>query len=302
MSGYELQLGNRIEKDYGVYYKGRIETEDRVITGAYREPAGGSDTLYTLANGVLAGKDSMRAAAHVAAEEGYSTFAVDYSRYSSSTPEALESNAIDVAAAIDATPTDMVGEDLKRRAAGMSKGGRVLIKALAKAEQDTESATLVVPAGITDWQLSWVGGAVRLGATGREVVGMAFSDTREAIHIGGTCVKNALLHPLDTVRELGELKSGHEQGTLHEVRTRDNPPFLRLLYADGDLIVKARELKNTLPGLPRVFDQVVAYPGGHIDFAYCGEIARDYLYRQDKALFGGGYLTRPPQHDLDKAA
>lgn len=296
MSDFELVKGNRREADYGHYYEASVELEDRVVTGAYREPSGEFNTVYVLANGLLAGKDSMRAAAHVAAQEGFASFAIDYSAHNDPSGQALESNATDVAAAIDA-----IDEGMNRRAAGMSKGGRVLIRALAKTEETVEAATLVVPAGIEPMKLSWLSGAARLATTTPEVLGMVVTDPLEAFHIGGTCVRNAVLHPRAVYKEMGELKDGDEHELLRELKAQEDAPFLRLVYGSRDLLIRARGIKKVLTSLP-TFDEVVTYPGGHIDFSRnsCSEIARQ-VFQRDREIFDNSG-QRPTNTDLSVAA
>lgn len=261
---------------YGRYYNAAAVSGRRKVTGAYRTPPGGSDTVYLLATGLGARHDSMRNAAHAAAEQGFASFALEYSN-NSFERRALDANATDIAVALEA-----LGKKHRNvRGIGLSKGGRNLMKGLVWADQTVESATFVASAGVVPWELSWIEGAGRVAATGAEFVGFFKRDPLSAIRMGGSCAINGLTRPLSLGRETNELRHGSEP-SLAEIQAMPDRPYTRLTYGALDALVQYREITDTLGYL--TFDDLHPYPGGHIDLATGPELANE-IYERDIAAF-----------------
>lgn len=275
----ELILGKAHRTPYGKHYDGHVIAADREVDITYRAPRRDSsvETAYVFANGLSAGKGTMRLPAVEAVAMKHAGITLDYSN-KRRIRGALDSNARDVAAVVDSIPPE-----LNARIVGLSEGGRVATRALTLVERKIQAATLVCSAGyIRNNSLSWGQGVNRLSAAAPEIAGMAVRDPIGAFFLGASCLKNCSRRPIGVLGEMHELRNGDEHSTLQGIKADPEAPYLRFYFGAGDKLLQAVRQAAGVEGLP--FDEVVTYDGRHCDITTNPGIARE-IYSRDEQIF-----------------
>jgi hypothetical protein len=271
----ELFLGKAHRRDYGTRYEGyvvRDDGEEVDITYRATKKRGGAKAVYGLVNGLTAGKATMRLPAVVGANKGYDTITFDYSN--KRIKDALHSNAQDLAAVLASA------EHEKKRAIGLSEGGRVATKALTLIKM--EAATFVAPAGyILNNNLSLAKGALVLSAVGPEMAKTGLRHPVSSAHLIASCLRNCFERPFGVAGEMNELKRGGEHDIVHAIKGGEEPPVLTFMYGERDKLLQAvRQAAGTV-GLP--LDAILSYPGGHCDLATDPNLSST-IYTNDETL------------------
>jgi hypothetical protein len=288
----ELVLGKRLDTDLGRKYKGHVAVGNHKIPITYREPAhdNATNVAYVNANGLTAGKRTMRTPAREAVRAGFKAVTLDYTN--KWVTNALDANARDVASVMDA----LSAEGLRVRGLALSEGGRVTARALKLVQNPVEAATLVAPAGlILNNNLSWGQGIRRLGAAGPEVAGIFFKHPLSALHLGVSCLHNCTSRPFGVVGEMHELRTGDEQQTVRDLKSAPSSTYLRVAYGLRDMLLQKDRQEAGIAVAP--VDDVFPYDGRHCDVTTKPFIAQE-IYRRDEAI-----APKLPEHPLiDMAA
>lgn len=274
----ELKLTKKLPTDLGRKYAGHVAVGNHKIPITYREPnrADKAVTAYVNANGLSAGRGTMRTPARQAITDGYRAVTLDYTnRWLTG---ALDANARDVAAAMDA----LALQGLNVRGLGLSEGGRVMSRALALVKNRVQAATFVASAGyIANNNLSWGQGVKRLSAAGPEIGKMSVKHPRAAIHMGISCMRNCTSRPLGVIGEMNELRKGDEHQTLIDLKAVPDSTLVRFAYGIGDMLLQAERQVDGIQGLP--FDDIFAYEGQHCDVTTNPAISQE-IYRRDERI------------------
>lgn len=271
----ELKLGRRHETEYGARYDGKVVDGKHSIDITYREPHDtSSDTLYINANGLSAGKATMRLGAQIGAHVGHKTVTVNYSNRS--LRNCLDANAGDIAAVADA-----FSDDHRKRLIGLSEGGLVATRAMLLTR--IHAATLVNPAGlIENHSLSWLHGSRRISSVVPECIGYFRKDPLDTIRLGASCVINCVQRPLGVFGEMNELRAGNEHANLIMIKQQPDPPHIRICSSDRDSLLKRVLIESGAERLP--IDDSLVFPGGHCDWASDPVLAQT-VYSRDRQLF-----------------
>jgi pimeloyl-ACP methyl ester carboxylesterase len=288
MSELILDHDSERERDYGIYTSGVVEAEDRNIEIAWRKPSDTeSDVVYVMANGWTGAKASMRLPAHEAAKAGYNAVTFGYTNKGSD--DALEENTKDMVAVINAMP-----ENLRKRAIGISMGGRVGFRAMAEIGDQVESYTGVASAGFIDMdELSTLDIINHFAATSPELFRLAKKNPRSALYVGATTLHNCVTRGRAVAAEIGELVHGNEHDKVHEAKDLLPAPFLRFYYGNDDKLLPRWAQKAFITGLP--IDHVVGYDGGHMAMVDTPVISQN-IFKFDEEV------TQNPKKPLPVAA
>lgn len=282
----EIKLGKARRRDYGTHYDGHVVRDDgKLVDITYRKTKhrAGAKALYAFANGLTAGKGTMRLPAVIGAEKGYDTVTFDYSNRS--LKGALDSNAQDLAAILASVEHD------KKRTVGLSEGGRVATRALVLHPKQ-EASTFVAPAGyIHNNHLSWLRGMLVISGVGPEMAAMSLRHPRTSAHLLTSCLQNCLERPLGVVGEMNELRKGSEHHIIDALKHSPERPVLRFMYGENDGLLDAVRQAAGIVGLH--LDDIKPYPGGHCDITTDPGIA-NYIYDHDELLIAQrGIATLP---------
>jgi hypothetical protein len=93
-------------------------------------------------------------------------------------------------------------------------------------------------------------------------------------------MRNCAERPLAVVGEFGDLISGTQHSNFESVTAGSDAPFMRLMYGRGDLLLPADPL---VAGAGSLFDEVIPYDGGHVEFVKGSELAQN-IFAWDAAL------------------
>lgn len=247
---------------YGSRHEGVVVTEDRTIGVTLRAPFEDEWTgiTYVLPHCWTAGKNSMRPTALEVVNAGHQAITFDYTH--TGITHALESNAADCAAVMDALPDDTI-----RRAVGLSMGGPVVTMAILQAESKFEIVTQVAAAGyinrkLTPWKI-----AKHLLDEGRELPSL-YRDPVHALHLTMGVMHNCVDRPLAVIGEFDEMISGTVHDALRRIKHTPDAPYMRFMYGSGDrLFPAAAQLEGVRNPRFDEFDEVVPYNGGHMQLA-----------------------------------
>ncbi|MBW3569293.1 alpha/beta hydrolase [Candidatus Parcubacteria bacterium] len=271
----ELILGDKRNRGYGTYFKGRVEAEDRSIDVAWREPAKSdkrSDVAYVMVHGWFGPKISMRSPAIEATRANHTGITFEYTNRIRS--NALEQNAADLSAVVDA-----VSDEYRKRIIALSMGGKVTTMALDK--MNVEAATLVAPAGYLPRNPSRLEVLAHAAAEAPEILGMPLSHPRQTLHLGVKSLCALLQRGPAVIGEMEELLQTNEPGAINKVAMAPNSPHLRLMYGDSDRLLPPWTYEESLPGLP--FDHVERYSGGHAELVKNPLLAQ-HIFQLDREL------------------
>jgi hypothetical protein len=234
-----------------------------------------------MTNGWLGTQGSMEVPADEAVRAGHKVLMFDYTN--TGRQNALEKNTRDFVAALDVVP-----KGLKRRALGVSMGGRVQVRGLAQTKKSVEIATIVASAGFIPRELyGWKEVGTHLAATAPELTRIFKSDPARAIRLGATTVVHCARRNQAVWGEFGELIQGDEHAAVRRIKDRRKAPYLRFMGGDGDHLFPWLLQEAAVAGLP--FDHTEKYHGGHTRLVHDPELSR-HIFELDAELAGNHLL------------
>jgi len=273
----KIKLGRGEPTEYGTRYDGRVVDGRRSINITYRTPhaAEDADTVYINANGLSAGKATMRLGAIIGAHAGHKTVTVDYTNRFPK--KCLDSNAKDIAIVAEA-----FSDDHHKRLIGLSEGGAVAVRAMLLTK--VHAASLINPAGIiAENNLSWREGLNLVSSVVPEVAGYMKKDPVGTLLLGASCLANCVKRPGGVIGEMNELRHGNEHDNLHAIKQAAEAPHVRICWSQADNLLKGALLEAGAQLLP--VDDRVTFAGGHCDWASDPVLAHT-IYQRDHELFG----------------
>lgn len=271
----EFKLGNWETRPYGLRAKGVVTFGNLTVPICVRKPeyhVPQSGTAYVLAPGWTNPHTAMRFSAIAAVNHGHTAVSLNHTNKGASA--ALQKNADDIAAVLDAMPNDM-----ELAVIGHSMGGATAIMALGQTDRQVQRATVVAPARHLLEHYYTTGNIARQIWEARREPRSLEGDIQTARVLGSTTLRHILQRPLAVGAEFFALMRGSVHDELRALKAYPDAPYLRIAYGDTDGLFPAFAMEDSIKDLP--YDDRIRYEGGHCRVNYDPALAETLLTLDD---------------------
>ncbi|HSX15346.1 MAG TPA: hypothetical protein VLF40_01015 [Candidatus Saccharimonadales bacterium] len=269
----QFELGESQSRPYGIRRTGAVTYAKAAVEVYVREPGEDiepSGITWVLAPGLTEDPAALRLAAIEATKLGHK--AVILAHLTKGIFNALDNNANDVAAVVDALPSDTEVAIM-----GHSKGGATAIRGARRARRPVRQITTVAPAHHLLERFYTRENILHGIWDARHEPLSLEGDSLTAKAIKTSTAKHCLRRPLAVGAEFLALIRGSVHDEVHALKSESNNTYLLIAYGDDDRLYPLRAMEESIVDLP--YDDQMCYEGGHCRINYDADFARMLFLR-----------------------